>query len=114
MNITDKQFILFKLFLSLNKVYFNNELEDIIKDSFYNVMNRSYNADDKYYELLDNAIEESKYIYINNDNYLPSVDGTNPVDIDVNNISKKSVENSNVSDKKENIKLLSKYSKHKP
>lgn len=64
MDLIEKQFIMFKFFLSMNGIYLNNDLENNVKKAFelshnnnidYSVMNDAY-----FNEVLNRTISDSK------------------------------------------------------
>lgn len=64
MDLIEKQFIMFKFFLSMNGIYLNNDLENNIKKAFelshnnnidYSIMNDVY-----FNEILNKTISDSK------------------------------------------------------
>lgn len=74
MNLVDKQFIMFKFFLSMNGIFLNNDREENVRKAFimshneninYNIMSDAY-----FLEVLNRSIDDiekiEKNLYDNN------------------------------------------------
>ena len=66
MNLVDKQFIMFKFFLSMNGVFLNNDMEENVRKAFimshneninYNIMSDAY-----FLEVLNRSINDSEIV----------------------------------------------------
>lgn len=71
LSLLEKQFIVFKMFLSMRKIFLSTELENLIKVAYFNshVGSIDLDAPDEYYTLLLETIEKTKDIYCNADNF---------------------------------------------
>lgn len=61
----DKQFIMFKFFLSMEGIYINDEMSNKIHRAFDNALsdNINYNNSDAYYDILYNTIKQSEQLF---------------------------------------------------
>lgn len=104
LSLLEKQFIVFKVFLSMHKIFLTPELENLIKVAYFNSHAGSIDLDapDEYYALLLEMIEKTKEIYSNADNF---------------RVKTNNEENEEISVPLEEVgpqNLLSKYSNVKP
>lgn len=113
LSLLEKQFIIFKMFLSMRKIFLSAETENLIKVAYFNSHAGSIDLDapDEYYALLLDTIEKTKEIYSNADNFRiktnveENEEISNNETIEVNSVPLEEVGPQ---------KLLSKYSNVKP
>ena len=110
LSLLEKQFIIFKMFLSMRKIFLNNELENLIKVAYFNSHAGSIDLDapDEYYALLLETIEKTKTIYSDDHNFRIKTENEGLEDVKENTeIVSETEESQELHDPK---KLLSKYS----
>ena len=110
LSLLERQFIVFKTFLSMRKIFLSDELENLIKVAYFNSMAGSIDLDapEEYFHLLLETIEKTKTIYSDDHNFRIKTENEGTEDVKENTeIVSETEEPQELHDPK---KLLSKYS----
>lgn len=67
----DKQFIMFKFFLSMEGIYINDEMSNKIHRAFDNTLsdNINYDNSDAYYDILYNTVKNAEKLSKEQNNF---------------------------------------------